>query len=118
MNKEIYKNSSKIKNISKNIQIIEYENETMLVAINSKSNVFTITRQEFDKIEEELLDYDFYLYSQENKQGYYLKVKEPNNQIRYAFENSKKDKIFFGKDVLNNKVDDIKLKELIKKIGK
>lgn len=118
MEKELYNKSEKVLNINKRLKIIIYENETMLVVINNKDNVFYITREEFDIIEQELLDYDFYLYSQNNKQAYYYKIKEPNNEIRYAFENSNKDKIYFGKNILNNKVESIKLEKLISTIGK
>lgn len=114
----IYNKSKKVTKISNNIQMIEYENETMLVVIRNKSNVFSITRQEFDIIEKELLDYDFYLLSELKKEAYYIKIKEPNNWIRNAFERSSKDKIFFGKEVLNNKVDEKELEELIGKIGR
>lgn len=118
MLKKIYKEYEKIINVSNYIKIIIYKNETMLVAIENKNNVFSITREEFEIIEEELLDYDFYLYSKNDKKSYYIKIKEPNNEIRKAFEYSKKDRIFFGKEVLNKVVSDKEIEDKIKNIGK
>ena len=118
MLKEIYNESEKIINVSNYIKIIIYKNETMLVAIENKDNVFSITRSEFETIEQELLDYDFYLYSKKDKKSYYIKIKEPNNEIRIAFDNSNKDRIFFGKEVLNKVVSDKDVENMIKKIGR
>ena len=47
-----------------------------------------------------------------------MKIKEPNNFIRNAFDHTTKDEIYFGKEILQNKiaVDDVINK--IKNIGK
>lgn len=118
MKEILYKNCRKRTNISKNIEIIEYNNDTMLVIIKNKSNVFSIDKKEFEKIEEELLDYDILLISKTKGESYYFKIKEPNNEIRKAFEMSKKEKIFFGKDILNKKISLVDLPKMIEKIGK
>ncbi len=112
------KNIQETKKIDKNIHLLILKNETMLVIIENDNNVFSLNRNIFKKIEDELLDYDFYLYSNLKKQGYYIKIKEPNNIIRKAFDLTKKDNIFFGKEVLQNKVNQDDIKNLIEKIGK
>lgn len=45
----------------KNIEYLIFENETILILIKSNNNVFKINRDDFDNIEQELLDYDFCL---------------------------------------------------------
>ena len=102
----------------KKLDYLMFENETILVIIKNNKNIFKITREDFDELEQELLDYDFCLIDNSKKQLYYLKIKEPNNFIRTAFEHTIKDEIYFGKEILQNKITEDNLIENIKKIGK
>ena len=90
-----------------------FENETILVLIENNKNIFKITREDFDELEQELLDYDFCLIDNSKNQLYYMKIKEPNNFIRNAFDFTEKDEIYFGKEILQNKITE---DELLKKI--
>lgn len=102
----------------KNLTYLIFKNETILVLIKNNKNVFKILREDFNEIEQELLDYDFCLIDNVKNQLYYMKIKEPNNFIRNAFDHTTKDEIYFGKEILQNKiaVDDVINK--IKNIGK
>lgn len=95
-----------------------FENETILVLIRNNKNIFKIIREDFDELEQELLDYDFCLIDDVKKQLYYMKIKEPNNFIRKAFEHTTKDEIYFGKEILQNKIAEDDLINKIKNIGR
>ena len=90
----------------------------MLVIIKNNKNVFKITRNDFEYIEQELLDYDFCLVDNSKNQIYYMKIKEPNNFIRKSFDSTKKDEVYFGKEILQNKIDENELIKKMKEIGK
>ena len=47
-----------------------------------------------------------------------MKVKEPNNFIRKAFDSTIKNEIYFGKEILQNKITEDDLIKKIKTIGK
>ena len=93
-----------------------FENETMLVLIKNNKNIFKITREDFNDLEQELLDYDFCLIDNSKNQLYYMKVKEPNNFVRKAFDSTKKNEIYFGKEILQNKITEDDLTKKVKKI--
>lgn len=96
---------------------IELENESIVVIIKNKGNVFKIDRKFFYKIDDLLLPYIFILIDTNSGKKYCMKIKEPNNFLRNAFENSSKDEIYFGKQVLQNEMEDKKILDEIKKIG-
>ena len=103
----------------KNLKFLTYlifENETMLVLIKNNKNIFKITREDFNDLEQELLDYDFCLIDNSKNQLYYMKVKEPNNFVRKAFDSTKKNEIYFGKEILQNKITEDDLTKKVKKI--
>lgn len=102
---------------SKNFEYVEFENESILVIIKNKTNIFKINRKDFFEIDDMLLPYIFLLIDESTKQKYLIKVKEPNNKIRHAFDSSKKDEIYFGKQILQNKKKDEEIIEELKKIG-
>lgn len=101
----------------KRLCYLEFENETLLVIIKNNKNVFKIAREDFEEIESILLDYDFCLLDTTMEQLYYMKINEPNNFIRKAFDSTKKDEIYFGKEILQNKITEQDLVKRIKKIG-
>lgn len=103
--------------LGKKIDVFEFDTETMLIVIRSSNNTFKINRKDFYEIDNKLLPYSFYLINETEKKSFYIKIKEPANFLRNAFENSTKNEIYFGKDVLNNKISDEELKKQIKKIG-
>ena len=69
-------------------------------------------------LEKELLDYDFCLIDNSKNQLYYMKIKEPNNFIRNAFDHTEKDEIFLGKEILQNRITETDLISKIKNIGR
>ena len=119
IDKLLEENNFKFKKIKigKNIELFEFENETMLIIIRSSNNVFKINRKDFYKIDDRLLPYNFYLINEVENKTFYITIKEPANFLRNAFENSLKNEIYFGKDVLNNKINNENLIEKIRKIG-
>lgn len=121
MNIKSILNKSGIKYKEKRLKFLSFltfENETILVVINNNKNVFKILRNDFEVIEQELLDYDFCLVDNFKNQLYYIKIKEPNNFIRIAFDSTEKNEIYFGKEILRNKIEKEELLEKIIKIGK
>ena len=102
----------------KHLTYLIFENETILVLIKNNKNIFKIAREDFNEIEQELLDYDFCLIDNVKNQLYYMKIKEPNNFIRKAFDHTTKDEIYFGKEILQNKITEDDLINEIKNIGR
>ena len=100
----------------KNINIYIISDEKMLIVIKNNNNVFSIDRKTFNEIEEELLPYSFYLFDSNKNQGYFIKIKEPNNFLRNSFDSTDKNKIYFGKQVLNNKIKEEELLNRIEEI--
>lgn len=99
-----------------NAYIYIINDEKILVVMrNNKNNIFSITRKTFSSIDDELLPYGFILID-EKEQLYYYQIKEPNNPIRKAFDSSKKEMIFFGKEVLNNKINFNQIDSIISKM--
>lgn len=96
-----------------NVSIYNLNDTKMLIVIENKGNVFSITRDIFNEIDEELLPYSFCLIDKNNEKIYFIEIKEPNNFLRNGFDSTKKEIIYFGKQVLNN---EIKENELINKI--
>lgn len=101
-----------------NLTYLIFGNETILVLIKNNKNIFKILREDFDKIEQELLDYDLCLIDSVKNKLYYMKVKEPNNFIRKAFDYTKKNEIYFGKEILQNNISEGELLKKIESIGK
>lgn len=113
---KIIKSKYKYKTIDNDgVKLLFLDNETILAIIINKKNVFKINRKQFYRIDDELLPYGFLLIDSTQKNMYFMKYKEPNNQLRYAFDSTKKDEIYFGKEILQNK---IKLNELLSNIEK
>lgn len=102
----------------KHLTYLIFENETILVLIKNNKNIFKIIREDFNEVEKELLDYDFCLIDNSKNQLYYMKVKEPNNFIRKAFDVTTKNEIYFGKEILQNKIIEEDLIKKIRDIGR
>lgn len=100
----------------KNINIYIISDEKMLIVIKNNNNVFSIDRKTFNEIDEELLPYSFYLFDSNKNQGYFIKIKEPNNFLRNSFDSTDKNEIYFGKQVLNNKIKEEELLNRIEEI--
>lgn len=90
----------------------------MLIVIENNNDVFSISRKIFNEIDEELLPYSFCLIDSSKKQLYFINVKETNNFLRNSFDHTKEDFIYFGKEILNNKINEDELISKIDKIGK
>ena len=100
-----------------NTYIYNIDDEKMLIVMVSKSNVFSIGRELFNKIDEELLPYSFCLIDSSKNQIYFIKINEPNNFLRDSFDYTEKDILYFGKQVLNNKIEESDIINKIKEIG-
>lgn len=95
---------------------VEFENETIAIIIMNNKNVFKIDRKWFYEIDDMLLPYIFVLIDKSQNQKYCMKVKEPNNFMRNNFEHTSKNELFFGKEILQNRITDEKLIEELKNI--
>lgn len=106
----------RITNIGVN-KVVEFENETLLVIIENKKNVFKITKKDFQIIDDYLLPYAFLLVDTRTDEMFFMQVQEPNNFIRNAFDRTSKNEIFFGKEILQNRINKDKIVEKINRIG-
>jgi len=102
----------------KNIEIYNICDEKMLIVIQNDNNVFYISRKIFYEIDEELLPYAFCLIDSSKKQLYFVNINEPINFLRESFDNTEKENIYFGKQVLNNKIKEDDLIYKVNSIGK
>lgn len=102
----------------KNIFIYNLNDTKMLIVIENNGNIFSITKEIFNEIDEELLPYSFCLIDKNNGKMYFMEIKEPNNFLRNSFEYTNKEKIYFGKEVLNNEIKEKDLVQKIANIGK
>ena len=85
----------------------------VIVIKNKKDNIFSISRKCFNIIDGELLPYSVILV--DNKDNiYYYDIKEPNNVLRKAFDSCNKELIFFGKEILNKKIETNELNKILK----
>ena len=99
------KNNLLFKKINKGkITIYEFENEVLLCIIQSQCNTFKIDFSDFKYLDDKLLPYSFLMINKKTDKMYYLKISEPNNFIRNDFEATKKNELYFGKQILNNEI--------------
>lgn len=99
-----------------NVHIYTINDEKMIIVIiNKRDNIFSISRDIFNVIDDELLPYSFFLIDNYER-IYFYKINEPNNSLRKAFDSCNKDIIYFGKEILNNTIIDKDLKKYIDKI--
>lgn len=106
----------KLKRI-KNVCIYELDDEVLLITISNNKNIFSINRKIFYEIDDKLLPYSFCLEDTSTNNLYYMKIKEPNNFLRKSFESTNKDVIYFGKQILQHKIQEKELISELKKIG-
>ncbi len=96
-------------------EITKISSEWNIVTIYSNSNTFTIKRDLFyyiDKLDEK---YAFCLINKKEEKIYYMEFKNKNNWLKSSFDSCKKDELYFGKIVLQNKVTTNSLIAKIKK---
>ena len=92
--------------------------EAINLVNNFKIEKVILNCGEINELEQELLYYDFCLIDNSKNHLYYMKVKEPNNFIRKAFDSTTKNEIYFGKEILQNKITEDDLIKNIKNIGR
>lgn len=97
------------------VEITKVNSEWNIVTIFSKSNIFTIKRDLFEYIDKLNEKYAFCLIDKKEDKVYYMEFKNKNNWLKSSFDSCKKDELFFGKIVLQNRVT---VSELITKIKK
>lgn len=112
INNAIKKDFKFVKKQSKNTETYIFDDRYMLIVIYNNVNIFKIDRKNFENIEKELLPYAFLLVEENRKNMYFMKYKEPNNELRKAFDCTQKNEIYFGKQILQNKIsfDDLRKK--------
>lgn len=85
-----------------------------MVTIKEEGNIFKINIDLFYYLDNQKDLYSFLLTDLDKKQSYYLEFKEKNNWIKLSFERSRKEEIYFGKIVLNNRINTNGLKNKLK----
>lgn len=93
---------------------IGYSKKINIVTIKEKGNVFKLNIDLFYYLDNQKDLYSFLLTDLDKNQSYYLEFKEKNNWIKSSFERSRKEEIYFGKIVLNNRINMNGLKNKLK----
>jgi len=105
--------SFQCQNYDPNIYIYKIEDRINIVTIRSKSSAFSIDRDLFYYLSNQKLIYAFILKNEISGKIFYLEFYNKNNWLNSSFERSNKEKLFFGKIVLNNQSD---IKQIINRI--
>ena len=107
----------KKQNYEINIDIykIETKKNINIVVISNNSNTFKIDRDLFYYLDNQKLLYGFILINKSDNGLFYLEFNNKKNWLNSSFERTDKEELFFGKIVLNNKISENDLVELIKK---
>lgn len=88
---------------------------TNVVEMHSPNSTFKIDRDLFYYLSHQKEDYSFCLVNEKEGKIFYVEFKNKNNWLKSSFERCDKEELFFGKIVLNNKVDCTELLERLKR---
>lgn len=105
--------SFQCQNYDPNTYIYKIEDRINIVTIRSKSSAFSIDRDLFYYLSNQKLIYAFIFENEISGKIFYLEFYNKNNWLNSSFERSNKEKLFFGKIVLNNQSD---IKQIINRI--
>ena len=106
----------KMQEYSPNSFIFKIENKLNIVEIIEKSSTFSLDRDLFYYLSNQKIQYSFVLENSYDNKVFFIEFKDNNNWLYSSFERSDKEKLFFGKIVLNNESNLDKIIEKIKKI--
>ncbi len=98
------------------IKIYKLNNKANLVQITGDYSTFAIDRDLNYYLNSQNMVYAFILVNKNDSKLFYLEFRDKNNWLNASFERSNKDRLYFGKVVLNNQVNLFKLRERIKKL--
>lgn len=106
-------------------KLIDKDESFKLIKINSKhhifymssiNNQFLMERDFFDYLDGNSIPYSILCYDASKSAYYYLKLNKKVNWIKSCFETCDKESIYLGKQVLNARVSEIELYEILKKL--
>ena len=87
---------------SKGIPIYTINDNINVVILTRNDGVFDIERKLFDYLTKQTINYSFLLINKKEKKVYYLEFKNRNNWLSSSFNDCTKEKLYFGKIVLNH----------------
>lgn len=113
MNNVVYKE----KEYEPNIRLFKVGNNepTNVVEIHSPSSTFKIDRDLFYYLSHQSENYSFCLVNETEGKIFYVEFKNKNNWLQSCFERCDKEELFFGKDILNNRVHSTELLDRLKR---
>ena len=85
-----------------------------VAAIYNSNNIFMVDRDLFFYLNNQKENYSFLLFDTSEKKTYYLEFKNKTNWLASAFERTNKEKLYFGKVVLNYKTNEVELMKKLK----
>lgn len=98
-----------------NLKILKLWNSRHLLYMENNNNQFEIERDYFEFLDGHNMTYSFLLYDKKNNVYYYLDLNKEHNWVKSCFETCEKERIYLGKQVLNNKIS---IEEIRKKLLK
>ena len=96
---------------NENYVIYKVKSKKMLLCLKGRKNRFELERDVFDYLDMNKLDYSLLLVDGNNL--FFIELNKKNNWIKSCFESCDKDSIFLGKQVLNHRVREEELANLL-----
>ncbi len=87
-----------------------------LVHMIGKTNIFSLDRDLFYYLDNQKLPYYFLLEETEDANYYFLEFVKKINWLSSCFNSCDKESLFFGKQVLNNRINKLDIIKRIKRI--
>lgn len=97
-------------------KLIKINSKHHLFYMNSRNTQFLMERDFFEYLDENSIPYSVLCHDISKNNYYYLKFKKKANWIKSYFGTCDKDSIYLGKQVLNSRVSEKELCDVLKKL--
>lgn len=97
-------------------KLIKVNSKIHLFYINSHGNQFLMERDFFDYLDGNSISYSVLCHDVSKNIFYYLELNKNVNWIKSCFETCDKEAIYLGKQVLNKKISEAELHNVLKKL--
>lgn len=95
-------------------KLIKINAKIHLFYINGRSNEFMLEREFFDYLDGNTIPYAILCHDTSKNIFYYLRVNRKANWIKSCFETCDKKSIYLGKQILNDRINEKDLVEILK----
>lgn len=97
-------------------KLIKINSKHHIFYMNSRNNQFLMERDFFEYLDVNSIPYSVLCYDASKNIYYYLRLNKKVNWIKSCFETCDKDSIYLGKQVLNARVSEKELCDVLKKL--